>query len=102
MDGCVVAGYLEKDHFFGAIADRLMRGGMIDRGLFPAVHNARRLAPLRFQTDLACARRCSRPRQQTAICRAAEVAVTRDLFAVILDRIVLLAIPPPRTSGCVT
>jgi hypothetical protein len=31
----------------------------------------------------------------------AEVAVTRDLFAAILDRIALLAIPPPSESGCV-
>jgi hypothetical protein len=30
----------------------------------------------------------------------AEVAVTRDLFATILDRIARLALPPPRTSGC--
>ena len=31
----------------------------------------------------------------------AEVAVTRDLFAAILDRIALLAIPRPSESGCV-
>ncbi len=31
----------------------------------------------------------------------AEVAVTRDLFAAILDRIALLAVPPPSESGCV-
>jgi DDE family transposase len=31
----------------------------------------------------------------------AEVAVPRRLFAAILDRIAQLAIPPPRTSGCV-
>ena len=32
----------------------------------------------------------------------AEVAVSQRLFAAILDRIAQLAIPPPRTSGCVT
>ncbi len=31
----------------------------------------------------------------------AEVAVPRRLFATILDRIALLAIPPPSESGCV-
>ena len=31
----------------------------------------------------------------------AEVAVPRRLFAAILDRIALLAIPPPCESGCV-
>ena len=29
----------------------------------------------------------------------AEVAVTRNLFAAVLDRIVLLAIPPPIVTG---
>ena len=30
----------------------------------------------------------------------AEVAVTRNLFAAILDRIARLALPPPVVSGC--